>query len=207
MFKLSNVGYVFVGESYGQDDLDSVVNAMGKILAAKMSFLYADRDYCITYFKGLPNYYLTKSAAFEVRTDLYDQGIGKTKFEITNSVDFPGGFDLKVRVARIETQPYVEGQPTARAVNNENGLFNVSHRTESNGSLTMIHTRKPIKLDSTFESQYGSGSRWDLSGGDAPVELVTRDNAPTNNDIFPSTWHEVASDSVVEFYSSMGVSL
>jgi hypothetical protein len=36
---------------------------------------------------------------------------------------------------------------------------------------------------------------------------TTRESVPKNLDIFPSTWHEVASDSVTEFYSSMGVSL
>jgi hypothetical protein len=188
MFKLSNVGYVFVGESYGQDDLDSVVNAMGKILAAKMSFLYADRDYCITYFKGLPNYYLTKSAAFEVRTELYEQSIGKTKFEITNSVDFPGGFDLKVRVARLETQPYVEGQPTVKRV------------------ISKVIPREPTNKSTTFESQYGSGSVYDLSPKNS-VAPVTRDDVLPNLDVFPSTWHEVLTDSVSDYYTTRGVCL
>jgi len=195
MFKLSNVGYVFVGESYGQDDLDSVVNAMGKILAAKMSFLYADRDYCITYFKGLPNYYLTKCAAFEVRTELYEQSIGKTKFEIVNSIDFPGGFDLKVRVARLETQPVsVEGQPTARA----STARVVGHHHPSNlGSITVTNK--------CFESQYGSGSVYDLSP--KVVTPVTRDDVSPNLDIFPSTWHEVLTDSVSDYYTTRGVCL
>lgn len=103
MFSLSPVGYVFTGEGslYGIEQLDSIVNHVGTILCYKMNRLFEDRDYCITYFKGLSSEYLAKSVGFEIKSELLAQNIGNVRFEVRSSEDFPGSFDLKVRVGRL----------------------------------------------------------------------------------------------------------
>jgi hypothetical protein len=66
-----------------------------------MNRLFEDRDYCITYFKGLSSAYLAKSVGFEIKSEFLSQGIGNVRFEVRNSEDFPGSFDLKIRVGRL----------------------------------------------------------------------------------------------------------
>ena len=103
MFSLSPVGYVFTGEGslYGIDQLDNIVNNVGSILCYKMNRLFKDRDYCITYFRGFSSAYLAKSVGFEIKNEFLSQNIGVVRFEVRSSEDFPGSFDLKIRVGRL----------------------------------------------------------------------------------------------------------
>lgn len=176
MFKHLNVTELVYTGELSTPDFVKIGQVAGNELKDRVDNLYNGHTFVVLCFRGFQTYNNARSVGFAVKEYLRDKGLTVA----FTAMECDKGFSTRIKATK--QNPHVNETATHRAFNQVNS--------------------RPI----TFESQYGSGSIWDLSSN-GDTQPITREDAPKNLDVFPGTWHEVASDSVVEFYSSLGVSL
>jgi hypothetical protein len=177
MFKHLSITELSYQGNLHTPDFVAIGESAGSLLHERVSGLFGGHTFVVLCFKGFYTYNNARSVGFAVKEYLKDKGL----VVVFTAMEDKEGYCVRIKAT------------------NHNGQ-----------GFTYRPCKELTNKSSSFEAQYGDGSRWYLSHGAKEsvakvVTRVTRGEAPKNLDTFPSTWHEVASDSVTEFYSSIGV--